>query len=792
MAYSESAPPTMIAEPIGGGLGVWVYSTTDSGEAVGAAGYFTNGGGLGMEVGQVVVVVNTAVSFASAHYVSAISAAGAATIAPLGTPEIEWFGAVGDGVADDRAAFVSADAAGLTHIRLRAGQTYRIGSSVSIDAHVEFAGGKISADSGATVTLAGGYTAHGPAQTFTGSGTFAITKPQTISPQHWGATNNGAADDATAFLACLNAATGHVVDLLGWHFLISAQLAPTSSNVEIVNGVIDNSAAPDETGNEIMLKFAGSDGSPETLTGNVAEGEYVIPIADTSAFAVDGWVWLASDAVWDVSENADLGWIARVRAINADTSLELWETVPYALATADNATVTPVTLCEGVKVRGVEFVGAADNDQFALQFDRCDAPLVEDCKFTDYEHIGVHLRRCVNATVRGSEFRSGTGASTAYGVQDAGSLATKMEGCSGFDLRHLYTGSDNEGISRLAIVQGCTGHGLRNAAVDTHTSSDLISILGNSFSFSAQSATAGDGIFVESPRATIQGNTLRGVLRHAIAARVEGDIVTPSIAIHDNVIFSQGGASAERAIYVQTVDGPDVVGVSIEGNHLHGATAIGIEIDADAANITGLAIIGNIYHDAPASLGLYLNTTSGKAISDFTIMGNVILTGGSSAFYMLGGAADGVTSGVISGNFFDGGSTAIRFGNTSDVTVGRNNYGSHPRRFLTATSTGLTLDREGVAPTAVTDLASYTVLPEDAELIVSRAAGSCTLTLPAVTEEPGRVLHVRTIQAQTVVSNASNVVPLAGGAAGTAICAGTAGTWARLVNDGSNHLITAA
>ncbi len=49
-----------------------------------------------------------------------------------------------------------------------------------------------------------------------------------------------------------------------------------------------------------------------------------------------------------------------------------------------------------------------------------------------------------------------------------------------------------------------------------------------------------------------------------------------------------------------------------------------------------------------------------------------------------------------------------------------------------------------------------------------------------------------TITANTVVSDASNVVPQAGGAAGTAILAATAGKFAELISNGTNWEIFAA
>lgn len=106
------------------------------------------------------------------------------------------------------------------------------------------------------------------------------------------------------------------------------------------------------------------------------------------------------------------------------------------------------------------------------------------------------------------------------------------------------------------------------------------------------------------------------------------------------------------------------------------------------------------------------------------------------------------------------------------------------------------------APTSATDTTSlgtnlvtnsagtYTVLTTD-HTIVQTTAGS-TYTLPAASSFPGRRLHLLTQFAGAVISNASNVVPIAGGAAGTAILAATAGKYAILQSNGTNWLIVAA
>lgn len=93
------------------------------------------------------------------------------------------------------------------------------------------------------------------------------------------------------------------------------------------------------------------------------------------------------------------------------------------------------------------------------------------------------------------------------------------------------------------------------------------------------------------------------------------------------------------------------------------------------------------------------------------------------------------------------------------------------------------------APVTVTT--DYTVA-ETATFIRSNRAASNTLTLPTPASNTGRVLLVSTIQAQTVVSASANVIPLAGGTAGTAILPATDGAWAMIVCDGTNWFIMAA
>jgi hypothetical protein len=94
----------------------------------------------------------------------------------------------------------------------------------------------------------------------------------------------------------------------------------------------------------------------------------------------------------------------------------------------------------------------------------------------------------------------------------------------------------------------------------------------------------------------------------------------------------------------------------------------------------------------------------------------------------------------------------------------------------------------GGAP--VTKTANFTVAAGETWLINNKSGSSCTVTLPAPSTNVGRVLHLQNYQAQTLVSASSNVVPLVGGSAGTAILEAVAGNTCTLVSDGTNWLMT--
>ncbi len=59
MTYSVANPPALIASAVGGLARLWYYKSTDAIATVNTANYFTNGGSLGLKVGDIIFVIDT-------------------------------------------------------------------------------------------------------------------------------------------------------------------------------------------------------------------------------------------------------------------------------------------------------------------------------------------------------------------------------------------------------------------------------------------------------------------------------------------------------------------------------------------------------------------------------------------------------------------------------------------------------------------------------------------------------------------------------------------------------------
>jgi hypothetical protein len=108
--------------------------------------------------------------------------------------------------------------------------------------------------------------------------------------------------------------------------------------------------------------------------------------------------------------------------------------------------------------------------------------------------------------------------------------------------------------------------------------------------------------------------------------------------------------------------------------------------------------------------------------------------------------------------------------------------------YLTSTDWNTFNNKQGVgAP--VTKTADFTVANGEIWYINNKSGSTCTVTLPAASSWTGRTLTFKNMQAQTLVSASSNVVPIDSTSAGTAILLAVVGNWATMVSDGTNWII---
>jgi len=200
-------------------------------------------------------------------------------------------------------------------------------------------------------------------------------------------------------------------------------------------------------------------------------------------------------------------------------------------------------------------------------------------------------------------------------------------------------------------------------------------------------------------------------------------------------------------------------------------------------------------------------TGSGGTVTSVTGTAPVVSSGGTTPAISMA-AANGSTNGYLTSTdwttFNNKGSGTV----TSASVVSANGFAgtvatatTTPAITLTTTITGL-LKGNGTAISAavantdymgvgapVTKTADFTVANGEIWYINNKSGSTCTVTLPAASSWIGRTLTFKNMQAQTLVSASSNVVPIDSTVAGTAILLAVVGNWVTMVSDGTNWVI---
>jgi hypothetical protein len=201
----------------------------------------------------------------------------------------------------------------------------------------------------------------------------------------------------------------------------------------------------------------------------------------------------------------------------------------------------------------------------------------------------------------------------------------------------------------------------------------------------------------------------------------------------------------------------------------------------------GQLLIGN-------GTGYTLNTLgAGAGISVTNGSGTITITNTGVRSFSTG--TTGLTpSAATAGAIVLAGTLNVANGGTGVATATANTVFAGPTTGAAAAPSFRTLvaaDITGLTNSApVTKTADFSVAASDLWLINNKSGSTCTVTLPSASIYSGRILHFQNYQVQALVSASSNVVPIAGGAAGTSILVASSGDQATLVSDGTNWLMT--
>jgi len=618
---------------------------------------------------------------------------------------------------------------------------------------------------------------------------------ESISLRDFGAVGDGIADDTTALFNAVNASQGKTLIGEGLRYRITTPLIFTSDNFTFKDATIDLSGVPEQPGNDFILQFYGVQEAGVNLTASLLANSNVVTVGSTATFSVDEYVWVTSDTFF--YEAIKVGQYAKVKSIDSATQLTLFDNVLYDFNLANAASISPLTTKKNIVFSNVKFIGAQANFQAALYLDICEDVTVRDCSFNSVDYTCVYVSRCVNFVGDGIKCRYSRATGLSYGVVFLNGCfgGTVTNGYSEDQRHYVATGSESNkgGVNLYQIISNNHVVAARNAGIDAHPPTDFYSIIGNTIEIAAGLTGTLDGIICQGLNCIIANNTVVNANRHAIFHQLFPSIGSGSSVISNNLIRNGGGSTATDSginVVNQTVNSATLNGVVISGNVIEGNNDFHILVTAQTGTVSNVSISNNVTRQAASNTSCRVYSL-GANISDLTITGNLFKSSGTQNLYLFGTVSYGITRLSITGNNISGGINGIRyFYVTNAVQINNQFFNNTNRILIDSTSTSVALDYRQQDIRYLTGSPTYTVAPSD-EYIVANRATTITLTMPNPAEWTGRVLNLKTVQAQIVDSSAANVAPIGSVTLGTAILPATVGAWSTCKSDGTNWVIMA-
>lgn len=613
-----------------------------------------------------------------------------------------------------------------------------------------------------------------------------------VSIMEYGAAGDGVTADDDAIEAALSLSNA-IIDGSGRTYRLTRELLPTGENVVIRNAKFDLSDVA--ISNSRVIRFAGSEGTQRALTANAAAGVSTVTVADTTGFTAGGYAFIRSSAVWSLQDSKTwfAGQMARIQSVGSGTQLTLASPLLYAMNTADSAWIAPLTVRRNITFDGCEFFGANVTPYLALSFERCVGVQVRGCRFNRADYAGVALEYVADAQVDGCRFEDATGSGSSYGVMIANaSTGISVTNCIGRNLRHMVTIGGQRGVCTFIDVSGNKCYQMRDAGIDAHSAADHVTFRGNHIEMG--SGVSSDGIINQGASCVISDNTIVGGVQKGVywQNRVRPGMTTASGVLSNNAITMRTGGGMGIAAF--TTEGCVIDGLVISGNVIAGPVAFHVQVYAAEAPIRHVAITGNMCTNTATTTSCYVQNEKSNDIIGLSVTGNYFrCTAGVGAALGVDGNSATETARIynatVTGNTLAGGLYGLDADYCTDITESGNSYIDNTTRLRVRRSLRYRTDQAQLDDVTVT--ASTHTVDNATGRIVNNGTGTLTLTMPDAPTFIGRRLSVRNAQAQAVNSDASNVVPVDGTTAGTAILPATDGAWAILESNGTAWTVTA-